>query len=204
MRVTWPVRTCAVALAVVLMQSSPAAAQRSTTRGFTLGGHLQAASLTVEDGDPDGGGGLGIRAGYGFNRLLTAYLEVDGIAFDVENPELDGEWGMAHVDLGVRFNFANSLRAWVPFLEAAVGGRAVTVEDGRVNGTNVGEVSFSGSAFSLGGGIGFFLSEKVALETVLKFTGGEFTQIDVGNVSVDGLDLDASSFRFKFGVAWWP
>jgi hypothetical protein len=187
-----------------LLVPSAVVAQRSTTRGFTLGAHLQAASLTVEDGDPDSGGGLGIRAGYGFNRMFTGYLEVDGIAFDVENPELNGTWSMAHVDLGMRFNFANSLRRWVPFLEAAVGGRAVTVDDANVNNASAGNVSFSGGAFSLGGGVGFFLSQKVALETVLKWSAGEFSQIDVGNLSVTGLDLEASSFRFKVGIAWWP
>jgi hypothetical protein len=199
-----PVRAGTLAALATLLLTGSAAAQRSTTRGFTLGAHLQAASLTIEDGDPDNGGGLGIRAGYGFNRLFTGYLEIDGIAFDVENPELNGNWSMAHVDLGMRFNFANSLRRWVPFLEAALGGRAVTVDDASVDNDAIGSVSFNGGAFSIGGGVGFFVSQKVALETVLKWSAGEFTEIDVGNLSVSGLDIEATSFRFKFGVAWWP
>jgi len=199
-----PARAIAVAAAAAFLLAYDAAAQRSTTRGFTLGAHLQAASLAIEDGDPDSGGGLGIRAGYGFNRLFTGYLEIDGIAFDVENPQLNGTWSMAHVDLGMRFNFANSLRRWVPFLEAAIGGRAVTVEDASVDNDAIGRVSFNGGAFSLGGGVGFFVSQKLSLETVLKWSAGEFTEIDVGNLSVNGLDLEATSFRFKIGLAWWP
>jgi hypothetical protein len=142
--------------------------------------------------------------GYGFNRRFTGYLELDGITFDVENPELEGEWTMGHADLGVRFNFANSLRRFVPFLDAAIGGRAVSVEDATSDGEDVGTVTFSGGSFSLGGGISFFTSEKFAIETLVKFTGGKFEQIDVGDVSVRNLDIEASSFRFKVGVSWWP
>jgi hypothetical protein len=186
------------------LAASPAAAQRSTTRGFTVGAHLQGAALSVEDDDAAGGGGLGARVGYGFNRRFTGYFELDGIVFDVENPELEGEWTMAHFDLGVRYNFANSLRRWVPFLEGAIGARAVSVEDATSDGEDVGTVTFSGGALSLGGGLSFFVREKFAIEGLVKLTGGSFEQIDVGDISVRNLDVEASSVRFKLGVAWWP
>ncbi|MGH7467370.1 MAG: outer membrane beta-barrel protein [Longimicrobiales bacterium] len=204
MRSTWSLRAVILAVAAAGMAASSAVAQRSTTRGFTVGAHLQGASLTVENDDPAGGGGLGIRAGYGFNRRFTGYLEIDAIVFDVANPEFGGYWSMAHVDLGLRFNFANSLRRWVPFLEGALGVRGVTLDDAIVNGDPAGELNFSGGAASIGGGISFFPTEKFAIETLMKFTGGTFEQIDVGNVSVRNLDIEASSFRFKFGIAWWP
>jgi hypothetical protein len=205
MPVTWSVRAVVLAAIAASMTVFPTAAQRSTTRGLTLGVHLQGASLSVEDDDPAGGGGLGARVGYGFNRRFTGYLEVDGIVFDeVEDPELTGQWSMAHVDLGVRFNFANSLRRWVPFLEAAFGARGVHLEDARVNGNDAGDLDFSGGAFSFGGGVSFFATEKFAIETLMKFSGGTFEQVDAGNLSVNDLDIDASSFRFKFGIAWWP
>ena len=203
MRFIGPVRAATLAL-VASLAPAAAAAQNSTTRGFSVGAHLQAASLTVEDGDAAGGGGFGVRAGYGFNRNFTGYLEADGIAFDVENPELQGEWAMAHVDLGVRYNFANSLRRWVPFLDAAIGARAVSVSDATSDGNDVGTVTFSGGALSLGGGISFFASQTFAVETLVKFTGGSFEEVEVGNVSVRNLEIDASSFRFKLGVSWWP
>jgi hypothetical protein len=203
MRFIGPVRAATLAI-VASLAATTAAAQNSTTRGFSVGAHLQAASLTVEDGDAAGGGGLGVRAGYGFNRNFTGYLEADGIAFDVENPELQGEWAMAHVDLGVRYNFANSLRRWVPFLDAAIGARAVSVSDATSDGDDVGTVTFSGGALSLGGGISFFASQTFAIETLVKFTGGSFEEVEVGNVSVRNLEIDASSFRFKLGVSWWP
>jgi hypothetical protein len=204
MRSTVAFRAAMLAGFSASMAVSPAVAQRSTTRGFTVGAHLQGASLKVEDDDPSGGGGAGLRAGYGFNRNFTGYIEADGITFDVENSDFGGEWSMAHVDLGVRYNFANSLRRWVPFIEAAIGGRAVRLENATVEGDSVGRLNFSGSALSLGGGLGFFVREKLAIESLVKFTGGTFEQVDVGNVSVNDLDIEASSFRFKLGLAWWP
>jgi hypothetical protein len=186
------------------MTASPVLAQRSTTRGWVLGAHLQGGSLTVDNDDPAGGGGLGVRAGYGLNRHFTPYLEADAIQFDVSNTELGGTWGMTHLDLGVRYNFANSLRRWVPFLETALGVRAVIVDDGTANGTNVGRVTFSGGAFSLGGGVGYYVKQHFAIETLIKFTGGTFENVDVGNVTVRNLDIEAESTRLKFGVAWWP
>jgi hypothetical protein len=203
MRSSWARRAALLAFTASLA-ALPAVAQRSTTRGFTVGAHLQGASLTVEEGDPDGGGGFGARVGYGFNRRFTGYFETDAIVFDVANPDFGGYWSMVHVDVGVRYNFANSLRRWVPFLEGAIGVRAVQVDDARVNGDSVGELNFTGGAFSLGGGVSFFATEKLALETVMKFSGGTFEQVDVGNLSVNNLDIDASSFRFKIGLAWWP
>lgn len=205
MRSTWILRVVLFFI-VSGMVATPASAQKSTTRGFNIGAHLQGASLRVEGDEEDeaGGGGLGARVGYGFNRKLTGYLEVDGIVFDVENPDLEGEWAMAHVDLGLRYNFANSLNRWVPFLEGALGARAVAVEDARSEGENVGEVTFSGGAFSVGGGVSFFTSEKFALETLVKFSAGTFEQIDIGDVSIRNLDIEASSFRFKIGISWWP
>ncbi len=204
MRSTWPLRAVVLAAAAAGLAASPAVAQRSTTRGFTVAAHLQGASLSVDDADPDGGGGFGVRAGYGFNRRFTPYVEVDAIVFDVANPEFGGYWSMVHADLGLRYNFANSLRWWVPFVEGAFGVRAVNVDDDNVNGNSVGALNFSGGAFSLGGGISLFAVEKLAIETLMKFTAGTFEQVEMGNVSVNNLDIDASSFRFKVGVAWWP
>ncbi|MEX1183576.1 MAG: outer membrane beta-barrel protein [Gemmatimonadota bacterium] len=204
MRSTLALRAALLAAFAAGTAASPAAAQRSTTRGFTVGAHLQGASLRVEDDDPSSGGGAGMRVGYGFNRNFTPYIEVDGIAFDVDNTNFGGEWTMGHVDLGLRYHFANSLRRWIPFLEAAIGGRAVRLEDATVDGDSVGRLNFNGGALSVGGGLGFFVSEKLAIESLVKFSGGRFEQVDVGNVSVNDLDIEASSFRFKIGLAWWP
>ncbi len=191
----------AVALAVWPTSTS---AQVSTTRGLSLGGYLQGASLSVEGGDPAGGGGAGLRVGYGLNRTVTLFVRADHSEMDVEDASIVGQWALGHGEFGARFHFANALRRWVPYLEAAAGARTVSVTGAEVDGEPEGKVSFTGGAFSLGGGLGVHFNQTLALDLGLIWTGGEFTDIDVGNVSVRGFDIDAQSFRFNLGLTWWP
>src|SRR5690606_14071075 len=107
-------------------------------------------------------------------------------------------------DLGVRFHFANSLRKWVPYLQAAFTGRAVTVDRARIDGDRFDEVTFNGGGLSLGGGIVLYPWETVGIDLQLMVTNGEFTEFDAGNVTVRGLDVDANSSRLSVGASWWP
>lgn len=191
--------------AAMLVTASPVLAQKSTTRGLNLGVQLQGSAIEFQNGRRDQGGGGGVKIGYGFNRTVTAFLEIDGAAIDVENSgDLTGDWAMAHVDLGARFHFANALRRWVPYLEAAIGSRVVGVKDGTSGGQTVTDTNFNGAAVTAGGGLNIYVSQSVALDLGLKLSFGEFTSIDVGAVSVSGLDIDATSSRLGLGLVWWP
>ena len=170
-----------------------------------MGAILEGTSLEVEGGDASSGGALGLRVGYGFNRIVTGFVHVDGGLIDVsEGAALSGKWSLSHGEIGARFHFANSLRRVVPFLETSVGGRVVTVEDARSNGTSAGKVNFNGGAFTLGGGLAAYFNPSLALDVGVKFTSGKFTEVDLGNVAVRNLDIDAKSFRFGVGLVWWP
>ena len=194
-----------IALAATLADVAPLAAQESTTRGFNVGLHLSGQSLTIEDDDRQNAGGAGLILGYGFNRTLEVFAQVDVGEFDVDTAVVEGQWTMGHVDLGVRFHFANSNRSWVPYLQAAATGRFVNVKDGVINqATQSEDVTFSGGAFTLGGGIMFYFNETVAADIQLLGSGGRFTEVKSGNVTVSGLEIDATSARFNIGVAWWP
>ena len=41
-------------------------------------------------------------------------------------------------------------------------------------------------------------------DAALKWTGGEFTEVDLGSVALRNLDIEASSFRLGVGIVWWP
>jgi len=196
--------TLALALLLALGGASALQAQESTTRGFNLGLHLSGASLEVENGDRHNAGGGGILFGYGFNRNFEIFLQLDGAEFDVDDSAVQGKWTMGHADLGVRFHFANSLRSWVPYLQAALGGRGVSVDNANVQGQPETDVGFLGGAFTLGGGIMFYFSQTLAADIQLLWSGGEFTEIKVNNVTVSGLEVDANSARFNVGISWWP
>jgi opacity protein-like surface antigen len=192
-------------VAVLLITPAVVTAQQSTTRGLSVGAHLQATSLTVEADDPSNGGGLGLRLGYGFNRIVTGFVQLDGSTITIENGStIVGDWALAHAEVGARFHFANSLRRWVPYLEVSAGPRAVSVGDASVNGQTVDDVTFSGGGFTMGGGLSTYLTRKVALDVSLKFTSGTFNKVDLGSVSINNIDIDATSFRFGVGFVWWP
>jgi hypothetical protein len=194
----------ALALSAALLGASSLQAQESTTRGFNVGLHLSGASLDLENGDRHHAGGAGLIVGYGINRTIEVFLQLDAAEFDVDDTEVQGKWAMGHGDLGVRFHFANSLRTWVPYLQAAIGGRAVGVEDAVVNGQPATDVEFFGGTFSLGGGIMFYFNQTLAADLQLLWSGGEFTEIKVDDVTVGGLEIEAQSTRFNVGVSWWP
>lgn len=195
------------AAAVLALLSTPLAvgAQESTTRGLNLGLHASGASLAVEDEDRNQAGGGGLRIGYGLNRSFMVLVQVDGARFDEQSSgQVDGDWTLGHVEAGVRYHFANSLRSWVPYLQAGLGYRVVGVEDPEVEGRQVDEAELSGSSLSLGGGVAFHLAPSVALDLEVLWSGGEFSTLRVENVEVSGFDLDASSTRVNLGVSWWP
>jgi hypothetical protein len=194
-----------VAVATIVTLPASALAQGSTTRGLSLGAQLMGTSLEVENGDRSAGGGFGLRVGYGFNRIVTAFVHIDGSSVEVEEGQsVGGEWDLGHAELGARFHFANSLRRWVPYLEASIGSRSVRVDDAEVNGQPAGDVTFSGAAVTFGGGVAVHFTRKLALDVSLRLTGGEFNKVDVGSVSVNDLDIDAASARFGLGLTWWP
>lgn len=194
-----------LALVAGLAFSGSLHAQQSTTRGLNLGIHLTGASLDVDNGRSNAGGG-GIFVGYGFNRHFELFGQLDGAEFDVNDTNVDGKWTMGHADLGLRFNFANSLRSWVPYVQGAFTARAVSVSDAVVNQTTQSnKVSFIGRAFTVGGGIVFYFNEKLGLDLQLAFSGGQFTKVDIGSATIDLPDpLDANSSRFNVGLSWWP
>jgi len=192
-------------VSAIAVSASPALSQLSTTRGWSFGAHVQGTSLTPEGGTTSSGGGLGIRAGYGFNRIVTGFVHVDGSQIDItEGGSIVGSWNLAHAELGARFHFANSLRRWVPYVETSVGGRAVEVRDAEFAGESAGNVTFNGGAFTVGTGVSTYFKPSLAFDVSLKWTGGKFTEIDLGNTVQKNLDIEASSFRFGLGLIWWP
>lgn len=192
--------------AVCLLVPAMASAQLSTSRGLSFGAHLLGTSISVEDGDAQSGGGLGVRAGYGVNRIVTVFLQIDGSQIDIEDSGADvaGNWQLAHADIGARFHFASTLRRWVPYLDASFGARTVSVSDAVIEGENQGKVSFTGPAFTAGGGISIFFKPTLAFDASLKWSTGSFDEVKVGSVSLRDLDIDATTARFGLGLMWWP
>ncbi len=200
-------RNVALALISALSISSltaEAQSTRSATRGFFAGLGLHGSAIEIEDLDDEreSGGGATLKLGYGFTRLFALYVEGSAASLSTDNDE---EWTLAHFDLGARFSLGGPTSAVVPYLLAGLSGRAGTREDVLLQGsTTPRDLEISGGGLTGGAGILIFFHPAWAFDADLKFTAGEFSTIKYGNVSVDGLEIDATSTRFNIGVSWHP
>lgn len=190
------------ALCLAFLVVAPLSGQKSTTRGLTLGLDLGAAGISFEGGEADSGGNGGLRIGYGLNRIVTLYAAFQGSTLDIENFTQFDKVTVGHVDLGVRLHIANSRRRVVPYGDVALTPRVVTAD--VTEGTETRTAKFSGAAISLGGGLAVYLNEAWALDVNLKWSGGEFNEVDLGSVALQNLDIDSASGRFTLGASWWP
>ena len=192
----------AATLTALVLSAAPLAAQApaaSSTKGFFIGAHLNGSSVTIDEPefeDDASGGGLGIQLGYGLTPRIALFI--DGTA-----AQLEDEVGFGHFDLGVRYSFTGPTRRWVPSIEAAFTSRALMKDDAELEGEIV-DLEVLGSGFTIGFGIQYYTAPSWAIGAGVKFTGGEFTDIKVDNVTIEGFEIDASSTRFNIGVTWFP
>ena len=207
MKTTTFLATTAGALLLCSTAAAPAVAQgvapASSTKGFFVGAHLNGSSLTADDfnDETQDGGGAGLHLGYGFTSRLALVTEFTVAALDDGN---GGDIGFGHFDLGLRYAWTSPTRRWVPSLELGVTGRALAQEDAVLDDGEPHDVSLSGAGFTVGGGIQYYVSPKLALGAMVKFTGGELDRFKVDNVSIDDLNIDASSTRVNLGITWYP
>lgn len=191
----------ALALPAVCAEAQSA---RAATTGFFAGLALHGSAIQIEDlsDERESGGGATLKLGYGFTRRFALYLEASGASLRTDNDE---NWTLGHVDIGGRVSLGTATGTLVPYLQAAITGRAGTREDVVIQGSPVPrDLEISGAGLTAGGGLLVFFHPKWAFDADLKFTAGEFSTIRYGNVSVEGFEIDATSTRFNVGVSWHP
>ena len=180
---------------------TPPAAKPSNTTGLFVQGHLNGSGLTVEDADPERGSGFGLKLGYGVSPLVTLYAGMDVAVMETEDPLApsapDEEYGFGHFDLGVQLNIGGERQALVPYIDAAFSGQAAVFDvDGE-------ELVFSGSGFSVGGGLKYFVSEVLALDGGVQMTFGNFDEAEMGS-QVERIEMESTSTRVYFGLSLYP
>lgn len=186
------------------MIGADAQSPRTPTMGIFAGLGLHGTAIEIEDlnDERESGGGGTIKLGYGFTRLFALYVEASGASLETDNDE---DWTLGHVDIGGRFSLGSTTGTLVPYLQVAVTGRAGTRKDVVFQGSSVPrDLELSGAGLTAGGGLLVFFRPQWAFDADLKFTAGEFSTIRYGNVSVEGLEIDATSTRFNVGVSWHP
>lgn len=207
MKIHTPAR---LALLACICAAAPAAAQdemaapRSNTRGFTAGLHLNGSALQLdgEGAEAENGGGMGLMLGYGVSNKVTLFARVDGADVSYSDGE-DGSYTLAHLDLGGRYSFGSSAAALRPFVELSLMGAGVSDE---IDGS---DVTLSGGAFGIGGGLEYFFSRSLALDVGLSLSKGEFTTatVDGEDYDLEDLEIEEAGFtssRFNVGLSWHP
>ena len=178
---------------------------RANTSRFFLGLSFNGSSIQFEDEDEiESGGGISAQLGWGFTKNFALLFDLSGAAISTEI----GDVGLGHAELAGRWHFANESRALVPFLEVGFAGRAVVQDDmlyyDDFGNPYSGDFSLSGTGVSFGGGLQYHVTPGMALGASLKWSIGDFTTVKLDNVSVDGLDVGATTARLNLGFTWYP
>ena len=202
-------RGVALAAGLVFALTVSAAAQetKSKTTGLLLGLHLNGTAAQYEDVDEtESGGGLGFTVGYGFNRHFTLYLTADAGLLEFRDWLWSGQYSMGHVDIGGRYMFARDSRKVVPYLDAALTGRAIASEvNFQLGNANlVGDIDITGGGLSAGGGVEIFFKPTLALDLALKWSVGTFNSYQFEGQDLDLESTSATTTRFNLGLSWRP
>ncbi len=183
---------------LVLLSPPDAAAQArswSDPTGFHVGLNFDGAAITYEGDDvAETGTGGGLSLGWGLNNLLTLVLQGAGATMET----LDGldTYTLVHVDLAARFNFRSAERKFRPYAFVAYSGIGAGMDIG-------GDLfTISGAGPSLGGGIAYFVSRKVAVDFGLKWSNGTFTEAEFQG-DKQTIDVSATSARASLGLSFW-
>jgi hypothetical protein len=177
---------------------------------WLIGGHSTAA-LGASVGDAFGsintstGLGGGVEVGYLVTPRLVAYAGLDIAKQPINEAGLEGDFGLTHFEAGARFSFPMPRSKLLPYVGAWVGRRSLsTTVDDFVTGASS-DLSMSGLAAGVSGGVQVFVSPKLALDGGVSVGVGK-----MGNVKVDGRREDwgtpdnTTTTRIRFGANWYP
>jgi hypothetical protein len=194
--------------------ASPAAKQvaakarpprRTNTSGLMLGLSFDASSIRSDDlnSRTESGPGIAGMLGWGITKNIALALDLSGAQIS----SVDGNYNLGHADIGARWHFVNRT-AFVPFVDVGYAGRAlmkrdVTLTDALGN-TSTGTLTYMGAGLSYGGGLQYFVTPGIAFGGAFKWTTGRFSEVRFENLTVEDLQLDASSARFNMGFTWYP
>lgn len=176
--------------------SAPFAIEGFFVRGFGSG-----LSNAVESDPRETGGGGGLALGYGFGRGFAAFAQIEGNGVSGNG---GGSYTQAYLDLGVRYAFGDGQRALVPYALGALTGQMAELPNVNLGGV-VTDVTYTGAAFTLGGGALYFFSPGLALDGGLAFSLGSYSSVEAAGTSTSNFDaLSSNAVRVQLGVSWFP
>ncbi|MEO0558853.1 MAG: outer membrane beta-barrel protein [Bacteroidota bacterium] len=195
-----------LSLLLTLLLLTPVATAQAPTEGFTVAPRIVSVGVATDNGDnADGGGGLGLRIGYGFTKTVTGYVSVEGASIEPGDDGVfrnDEAYALGSFDLGAQFNLLPS-SGINPFLRVALNGTTARYNVDGLSTANDPEVR--GGGLTLGAGAEIRLSQVLGLELALDVTGGTIQELEVGNITIAGNgDDEYATARLGLGLVWRP
>jgi hypothetical protein len=181
-----------------------------TSSRWVINGHSSMAlGTSVTDAfnevKTSSGLGAGVEVGYRITPRLLAYAGLEIAKQPVDAVDLEGDFGLTHLEAGARLSFPIARSKMMPYVGAWVGGRSLsTTLDDFDAGTSA-DFSLSGLAAGASGGVQMFLSPKLALDGGVSIGVGK-----MGNIKVDGQKQTTEGLgstittRLRFGANWYP
>ena len=178
---------------------------RVNTSNLLLGLSFDASSIKSAGLGPSTGTGVGVagQLGWGVGKYFALVADASGARIG----SLNGNFDLAHLDVGGRVHFVTARRAFVPFVEGGYAWRVVRKEGAVMTdpaGTTYTGDMVIGNGFSLGGGLQYFVAPTVSFGGTFKWTTGTFSRLQRDGLYVDGLAMDATSTRVNMGFTWYP
>ena len=177
---------------------------------WVINGHSSMAlGATVTDAfnevKTSSGLGAGVEVGYRITPRLLAYAGLDINKQPVDAFDLEGDFGLTHLEAGARLSFPIQRSKFMPYVGAWVGRRSLstTLDDFDTGASS--DLSLSGMAAGASGGVQMFVSPKLALDGGLSIGMGK-----MGNIKLDGQSQitqnleNTTTTRIRFGANWYP
>ncbi|HEY0024595.1 MAG TPA: outer membrane beta-barrel protein [Longimicrobium sp.] len=200
-------------LAAAVLSAPRAVAQVSDNSGLLLNLNAAGAVLNTESQgvkSRETGTGFGFLLGYGFNERIALYLAVDALQVRYDGgreiEELDGEYVVGQLDIGLRYTFLGAGSALRPYVSAAIASTGVADEFADEEGGEPFVASAGGSGFSVGAGLQYFVSRRLAVELAVQESITSLSEFEKDGEAIDpaGAGSDLTVARLKLGVTWHP
>jgi hypothetical protein len=177
---------------------------------WVINGHSSMAlgtSVTDDFNEVKTSSGLGggVEVGYRITPRLLAYAGMEISKQPVAVEDLEGDFGLTHLEAGARLSFPMKESKMVPYVGLWVGRRSLstTLDDFDTGASS--DLSLSGMAAGASGGVQLFVSPKLALDGGLSIGTGK-----MGNIKLDGQSQtthglsSTTTTRIRFGANWYP
>lgn len=197
------IRTIAAAV-LMLLAALPADGQvRSTPHGFMVGGNAQGVVVKPDTGEEDQGAGAGFDVAWGFRNGLSIFISGGAAKMQPEDEMLDS-YTFGFGDFGVRYLFRNDDARLRPYAELAASTVHTEEENVDLGRLGVSDVTISGPALTVGGGLAFYFAPSTALDLGLRWSSGSFRTIEADGVTVtlEDDDYDLTSYRARIGLRY--